>query len=93
MPQYYVNIRVGDQCIRDHDGVYEADLNSALAAVVLATTECLSEGILDEDTNSEDRFEITDENGQVRATVPMTANFALGAIELRRSAGRRHKTH
>jgi hypothetical protein len=93
MPRYFLHVRVGGRHIEDTEGVDAPHVDATLEEVVRAAREFLDEGLLNGGLTTDDRFEITDEAGDVLATVPLTRELASGTVDLERLTGFSYKRH
>ena len=71
MPRFYLHIRDGDRFLEDPDGSELPDLDAARAEAMASARELLADKIKAGEVVNGQRFEIVDEAGEVRATVPV----------------------
>lgn len=69
MPRFFFNVRVGDFLGKDPEGIVFADLDTARAEALTAARDMLGEAIKNDQVEDPRQYEITDEAGQVMATV------------------------
>lgn len=71
MPRFFLNIRDGDFLAEDPEGSVFADLDAARAEVLAGARDVLGDAIKNDRVQDPRLYEITDETGQVVATVPL----------------------
>ena len=71
MPNFFLNVRDGDHLTRDVEGTEFADLAAARAEALTAARDVLGDEIKNDQVQDNRQYEITDEAGQVLATVPL----------------------
>ena len=72
MTKYYFNIRAGERYIADQEGQEHTDLDEAKEEAMTAAREILSEAVRFGEVIDGRRFEITDSEGNLCATVPFS---------------------
>jgi len=72
MPQsrYFLHIRDNDRFIEDPEGVIAAGIEEARLEALRAAAELKAEGLLDGELTEDRRFELTDEQGELKAILP-----------------------
>ena len=78
MPCYFFHIRVADDLIRDQEGITLSDLDAAHEEAITSARQILSDKLLAGEVLNGQRFEITDEWGQVVGIVPFKSALRLG---------------
>ena len=73
MPRFYLHIREGDRLLEDPDGSDLPDLAAAQAEALVSAQELLAVKVRAGEVINGRSFEITDEAGEVQATLPFTA--------------------
>jgi hypothetical protein len=71
MPLFFLNVRDGDFVVRDPEGTEFANLEAARVEALAAAREVLGDAIKTGQGQDNRQYEITDEAGQVLATVPL----------------------
>ncbi|GJE56952.1 DUF6894 family protein [Methylobacterium thuringiense] len=77
MPLYYLNIRDGSNLVEDHEGSDLLNLDEARGEAMKAARQILAEKVLTDAVIDGQVFEITDETGAVKATVPLKSVLRL----------------
>ncbi len=77
MPRFYFHIRDGDTLIEDHDGSDLPDLEAARSEALAGARSILAEKVKAGEVINGRRFEIVDENGELRAVLPIKAAIRL----------------
>ena len=77
MPRFYFHIRDGDQLIEDPDGSELPDLEAARAEALEGARTILAEKVRTGALVDGQRFEIVDESGTVRTTLPFREAIKL----------------
>lgn len=77
MPKYYFHIRNGDELEVDGTGADFASLELAVSDAKLAAREMISELLMTGEILNGQQFEITDNRGEVVATVPFQSVLRL----------------
>jgi hypothetical protein len=71
MPLFFLNVRDGASLIRDPEGSEFADLETARAEALAAARDVLGDELKNDQVQDNRQYEITDEAGQVLATIPL----------------------
>jgi hypothetical protein len=71
MPQFFLNVRDGDYLTRDVEGIEVANLEVARAEALAAARDVLGDEVKYGRVQDNRQYEITDEAGQVLATIPL----------------------
>jgi len=71
MPLFFMNVRDGDHLTRDVEGIAAANLDAARAEALAAARDLIGDGIKNDQVQDSRLYEITDEAGQVLATIPL----------------------
>ena len=71
MPTFFLNVRDGDYLTRDVEGTEFADLEAARAEALAAARDVLGDEMKNDQVQDTRQYEITDEAGQVLATIPL----------------------
>ena len=71
MPRFYLHIRDGNSLIEDPDGSDLPDLAAAQDEAIISAREILAERLKHGEILNGQCFEIVDENGELRAVVPL----------------------
>jgi len=71
MPQFFLNVRDGDHLTRDVEGIEAANLEAARAEALAAARDVLGDELKNDQVQDNRQYEITDEAGQVVATIPL----------------------
>lgn len=77
MPLYYLNIRDGSHLIEDPEGSDHSNLEQARDEAIRSARQILAERVLADEVIDGQVFEITDETGAVKATVPLKSVLKL----------------
>lgn len=71
MPLFFLNVRDGDFLMKDPEGTVFTDLNAARIEASAAARDILGDAIKNDQVQDSRQYEITDEAGQVVATIPL----------------------
>lgn len=71
MPLYFLNIRDGDDLIEDPDGSNLPNIEAACREAIATARDILASKVRAGEVLDGQVFEITDESGVVRATLPL----------------------
>lgn len=77
MPLYYLHIRDGSDLIEDLEGSHHPSLDEACEEAVRAARQIIADRVLTNAVIDGQVFEITDDAGMVRATVPLKSVLRL----------------
>lgn len=70
MPRFFLNTRDGDFLMKDPEGTDFDGLDAARAEALAAARDFLGDSIKNDQVQDAREYEITDEAGQIMATVP-----------------------
>jgi hypothetical protein len=71
MPLFFLNVRDGASLVRDPEGSEFADLEAARAEALASARDLVGDNLKNDQVQDNRQYEITDEAGQVLATVPL----------------------
>lgn len=77
MPRYFLNIRDGSDLIEDQEGSLLPDIEAACREALAAARDLFAEKVSAGEVVDGQLFEITDENGIVRARMPLKEALRL----------------